>query len=66
MEFIYELYNSLMWIIEKDEDGNEHKTPYMTINQIDELDFFFYLDMKIYELNKANKQITSEYDSMGL
>jgi len=66
MNFIYELYKNLMWTYKKDEMGNTYKEPYMTLNDIDNMDIFFYLDMKIYELNKDKKDITKRYDAMGL
>lgn len=66
MDFVCEFYNSLLWITERDEEGNESKKPYMSINEIDEMDFFFFLDLKIYELKKANKEIAKDYDNRGL
>ncbi|HEY5524892.1 MAG TPA: hypothetical protein VIK26_06100 [Clostridium sp.] len=55
-----------MWQIERDEDGNEHKIKYMTINEIDELDVFFYLDLEIYNNNKGNIKAIARMDAMGL
>ena len=66
MDFVYEFYETLMWQIERDEDGNEHKIKYMTINEIDELDVFFYLDLEIYNNNKGNIKAIARMDAMGL
>jgi|GEM_PF-2022462 len=66
MDFVYEFYETLMWQVERDEDGNEHKIKYMTINEIDELDVFFYLDLEIYNNNKGNIKAIARMDAMGL
>jgi len=38
----------------------------MKLNEIDEMDIMFYLDMQIYEAKKENEETTSNYDKMGL
>ena len=64
MDCIYELYEGLLWI--KETDGEkEYKKPYMTLNEIDEMDIFFWLDLRIYELKKENIENIERYDSSG-
>ncbi|MCR3759148.1 hypothetical protein KYB31_09115 [Clostridium felsineum] len=54
-----------MWI--KESDGEKvYKKPYMSINEIDKMDIFFYLDLRIYQLKQENKENTKNYDKMGL
>ena len=65
MDFIYEFYDSLMWIRESDGE-REYKKPYMTLTEIDNMDIFFFLDLKIYDSRKEQKETVNKYDSMGL
>jgi len=65
MNFIYELYNNLLWTYKNDGEQT-YREPFMTLNDIDSMDIFFYLDLKIYEFKKDKKIITKKYDAMGL
>jgi len=46
--------------------GNTRKIPYMTLNEIDEMDIFYWLDLKIYELKMQDIETTRSYDANGL
>ncbi|AGK96805.1 hypothetical protein [Clostridium pasteurianum] len=65
MDFIYELYDSLLWVTKSDGE-NTYKEPWYTQNEIDEMDIFFWLDYKIYMLKKDNKETIARYDNIGL
>lgn len=65
MEFIYSFYDDLMWL--RESDGEKvYKKPYMSINEIDNMDVFFYLDLRIYQLKQENKENIKNYDKIGL
>lgn len=38
----------------------------MKLNEIDEMDIMFWLDLQIYEAKKESEETTSDYDKMGL
>lgn len=38
----------------------------MKLNEIDQMDIFFWLDLQIYEAKKDGEETTSNYDKMGL
>jgi hypothetical protein len=59
------MYDSLLWIRKKDGE-NVYKEPYMKLNEIDQMDIFFWLDIQIYEAKKQDEEATSNYDKMGL
>ncbi|KHD34363.1 hypothetical protein NL50_17405 [Clostridium acetobutylicum] len=65
MDFVYNLYDSLMWIKVNTGEQIEEK-PYMTLTEIDDMDIFFYLDLRIYQLKQQSKENTKNYDKMGL
>ena len=54
-----------MWTYKNDGEQT-YKEPFMTLNDIDDMDIFFYLDLKIYEIKKDKKEITRKYDEKGL